>query len=186
MRRDREWSMPPHLCEPSAACEPEFATGERKRSSVHGIGISADRGASHRFRFASKSSNRRERGAFLTTVLRRGGTPPGGGNDETDSGNPATPVILQVSQSSATTDVNGLANITPSAGAFSAPLEVDVAVTTGSGALLDYPIELLPAAGNSPATPQPPNGTIPARNVGPTAIEENERSQRRTEQPAPW
>jgi hypothetical protein len=64
LRRDRERGMPPHLCEPSAADEPEFATGERKFSSVHGIGLSADRGASHRFRFASKSSNRRERGLF--------------------------------------------------------------------------------------------------------------------------
>jgi hypothetical protein len=123
--------------------------------------------------------------AFLTTVLRPGGIPPAGSNGETQSGNPATPVILQVSQSSATTDVNGLASIVPSAGGFSAPLEVDVAVTAGTSAFIDYPLELLPAASNSPGTPQPPMGTIPVRTVRPTAIEENQGNQRRTELPMP-
>jgi hypothetical protein len=123
--------------------------------------------------------------AFLTTVLRPGGIPPAGSNGETQSGNPATPVILQVSQSSATTDVNGLASIVPSAGGFSAPLEVDLAVTAGTSAFIDYPLELLPAASNSPGTPLPPMGTIPVRTVRPTAIEENQGNQRRTEQPTP-
>jgi hypothetical protein len=91
-----------------------------------------------------------------------------------------------VSQSIANTDINGLASIAPSAGGFSVPLEVDVAATTGSGALLDYRLELLPAASNSPGTPQPPIGTTPARTVRPATIEEDERSQRRTEQPTPW
>jgi hypothetical protein len=123
---------------------------------------------------------------FLTTVLRPGGTSPTGASGETHPGNPATPVILQVSQSIANTDINGLASIAPSAGGFSVPLEVDVAATTGSGALLDCRLELLPAASNSPGTPQPPIGTTPARTVRPATIEEDERSQRRTEQPTPW
>jgi hypothetical protein len=123
---------------------------------------------------------------FLTTVLRPGGIPSADGNGETRSGNPATPVILQVSQSNATTDVNGLASIVPSAGGFTAPLEVDVAITTGTNAFIDYPLELLPAVSNSPGTPQPLMGTIPARTVRPTVIEENQRSQRQTDQPAPW
>ena len=106
-----------------------------------------------------------------------------GGNGETNPGNPATSVILQVSQSTATTDVNGLASIVPSAGTFSAPLEVDVEITTGTGAALDYPLELLPAAGNSPGTPQPSTGSMPALTVRPIMIEENEGSQRRIERP---
>ena len=65
---------------------------------------------------------------FLTTVLRHGGTAPGDGGGETKSGNPAMPVILKVTQSSAASDVNGLANIVPSSSGFSGPLEVDVAV----------------------------------------------------------
>lgn len=123
---------------------------------------------------------------FLTTVLRPGGNPPAGSDGETHSGNPATSVILQVSQSSATTDVNGLASIVPSAGGFSAPLEVDVAVTAGTSATLDYPLEMLPAAGNAPSAPQPVIGTIPARTVRSTAIEDNQKSQRRAAQPTPW
>jgi hypothetical protein len=72
------------------------------------------------------------------------------------------PVILQVSQSSATTDINGLASIVPSAGGYSAPLGVDFAVTTGSGAMLDYPLELLPATGSdSTDTSLPTIGVLP-------------------------
>ena len=108
--------------------------------------------------------------SFLTTVLRPGGASPGGGNGETNPTNPAMPVILQVSQSSATTDINGLASVAPSAGGFSAPLEVDVAVTAGVGGFLDYPLELLPAP--------PAIGRLPVRIVRPVWIEES-----RTERP---
>ena len=80
---------------------------------------------------------------FLTTVLRPGGTAPGDGGGETKSGNPAMPVILKVIQSSAASDVNGLANIVPSSSGFSGPLEVDVAVTAGISASLDYPCRSL-------------------------------------------
>jgi hypothetical protein len=83
--------------------------------------------------------------AFLTTVLRPEGSTSAGGNGETNPGNPAMPIILEVSQSNATTDVNGLASIVPSAGSFSPPLEVDVGITAGTSASLDEPLELLPA-----------------------------------------
>jgi hypothetical protein len=79
---------------------------------------------------------------FLTTVLRPGGTAPGGGG-ETNSGNPAMPVILKVTQSSAASDANGLANIVPSSSGFSGPLLVDVAVTAGIRASLDYPLQVV-------------------------------------------
>jgi hypothetical protein len=81
---------------------------------------------------------------FQTTVMRPGGSPPAGGGD-TNPINPAMPVILSVSQNTATTDINGLASIVPSSAGFSAPLEVDVAVTAGTTAQLDYPLQLLPA-----------------------------------------
>jgi len=95
---------------------------------------------------------------FQTTVLRPGGTPPAGGGGETNPTNPAMPVILSVSQTTAATDVNGLASIVPSSRGFTAPLEVDVAVTSGTNTRIDYPLELLPASasGGSSAGISPP------------------------------
>jgi len=82
---------------------------------------------------------------FQTTVMRPGGAPPGNGNGETNPTNPAMPVILSVSQSSVTTDINGLASIVPASGSFSPPLEVDVAATAGTTAQILCPLQLLPA-----------------------------------------
>lgn len=113
--------------------------------------------------------------AFLNTILRPGGTFPLTGNGEINPTNPAMPVILQVSQSIATTDMNGLASIAPSAGGFSAPLEVDVAVTAGTTGFLDYPLLLLPAVPTG-ATP-PPLGTVPVRIVHPIRLEGNREKQ---------
>jgi hypothetical protein len=83
---------------------------------------------------------------FQTTVLRPGGTAPAGGDGETNPGNPAMPVILSASQTNATTDINGLASMVPANGGFSPPLEVDVMITAGTGALLDEVLQLFPAA----------------------------------------
>jgi hypothetical protein len=90
--------------------------------------------------------------AFLATVLRPGGTDPTNGGGETNSGNPAMPVILHVSQASGVSDVHGLASITPSGVGFSPPLEVDVMVSAGANALLDYPLFVLPAAASGDAS----------------------------------
>jgi len=73
---------------------------------------------------------------FQTTVLRPGGSPPGGGSG-------SMPVILQVTQSSVTSNATGLASIVPSAGAFSPPLEVDVQVSAGTSASITDPLEVL-------------------------------------------
>jgi hypothetical protein len=83
--------------------------------------------------------------AFQTTVLRSGGTTSTGSGGETNPGNPAMPVILQVSQSNATSDLNGLASVAPSAGGFSAPVEVDVTIAAGTSAWIDDPLQVLPA-----------------------------------------
>ena len=92
--------------------------------------------------------------AFLTTILRPGGTGTVNGGGETNSGNPAMPVILHVSESSTVSDIHGLASITASGAGFSPPVEVDVAVSAGISALLDYPLFVLPASasGASDAT----------------------------------
>jgi hypothetical protein len=82
---------------------------------------------------------------FQTTVMRPGGSPSAPGNGETNPTNPAMPVILSVSQTNATTDINGLASITPSSAGFSPPLEVNVAITAGTAAQLNDVLEELPA-----------------------------------------
>jgi hypothetical protein len=74
---------------------------------------------------------------FMMTVLREGE------NSGDTNGQDPMPVILKVSQTSAASDINGLANIVPSAAGFSAPVEVDVSVTAGIAASLDYPLEVL-------------------------------------------
>jgi hypothetical protein len=112
--------------------------------------------------------------AFLTTVLRPGGTSPAGGGGETNPTNPVMPVILQVSQSSATTDLNGLASTVPSGGGFSAPLEVDVGVTAGISSSLDYPLEVLAAfvGGSNPVGTNPPSiRSLPVRLARPVEIQ---------------
>ena len=83
--------------------------------------------------------------AFQTTVLRESGT-------SSDGGNPVMPVILAVSQSNVTTDVNGLASVLPSAGSFSPPLDVDVSITAGNGAALEDVLAVYPAPANDDAT----------------------------------
>ncbi len=102
---------------------------------------------------------------FQTTVLRPGGTSPGVGGGETNPVNPSQPVILQVAQSTAITDVNGFANIVPSRSSFSAPLEVDVWVAAGTSALLDFPLQVLTAvnAGSSPSGTRSQLTVIPVR-----------------------
>lgn len=81
---------------------------------------------------------------FLTRVMRPGGTVPGAGGGDTNSGRPAMPVILKVTQNNTTSDGNGLASITPSSGGFGAPVEVEVSAAAGATAFLDNPLLLLP------------------------------------------
>lgn len=78
---------------------------------------------------------------FLTTVLRPN-------LESSDGTNPTVLVILSVSQSSGTSDVNGLVSIVPSNAGFSAPLEVNVGVSAGTSAALDFPLQLLPEFNN--------------------------------------
>ncbi len=116
---------------------------------------------------------------FLTTVLRPEGTSTASGTGETNPNNPAMPVILQVSQSVATSDLNGLVNTIPSGDGFSPPLVVDVAATAGISSSLDYPLQLLPpiVPGNNPGASGPPFvGRLPVRVLGPAIVEGNNGS----------
>lgn len=80
---------------------------------------------------------------FTTTVLRPGDMTGGGGGGESNSGNPAMPVILAVNQSVVASDINGLASMTPSSGSFSPPLEVDVGATAATTASLNDPLQVV-------------------------------------------
>lgn len=112
---------------------------------------------------------------FQTTVLRPGGS-VSGGSGETDPINPASPVILQVSQSSVVSDVNGLASFVPSSGGFSAPLEVDLQASSANGNWLDYPLEVFPApAGDSSGSE--PVGRIPIGITRPVGLKGREAPQ---------
>jgi hypothetical protein len=103
---------------------------------------------------------------FQTTVLRPGGRSPGVGDGETNPVNPSAPVILQVSQSTTMTDVNGFANIVPSRSSFSPPLVVDVWVAAGSTALFDFPLQVLPAlnGGGTPSGASSEPAVTPVRH----------------------
>jgi IPT/TIG domain len=76
---------------------------------------------------------------FLTTVM-RGGATNGGGNNP---GNADMPVILAVNQNTVSSDINGFASMVPSSGGFSGPLQVDVGVTAGTNASLNYLLQVV-------------------------------------------
>jgi hypothetical protein len=83
---------------------------------------------------------------FQTTVLRNAGA----------SSNPTMPIILNVSQGTVASDLNGLASIVPSSSGFSPPVEVNVAVADGT-AFLNYLFEVFPGmSGSEDAAKGPP------------------------------
>jgi hypothetical protein len=96
---------------------------------------------------------------FQSTVMRPVGDAPGGGSGETGTGNPAQPVILGTSLVNVQSDGNGLATIVPSVGAFNGTLEVDVLVTAGTNAMLQYVLQAFPAV----VSGAPTVGTTPPR-----------------------
>lgn len=76
------------------------------------------------------------------------------------------PVILSVIQSFTSTDVNGLANVVPSSGGFDPPVEVDVGVTAGSGAMLDFSLQVLPSTGIGSSNKEAMPARHPLREPG--------------------
>jgi len=76
--------------------------------------------------------------------------PPGGDPVTT---NLPMPVILGAAQSIVASDVNGMASLVPSTGSFSAPLEIAIMISAGTGAALQYELEALPGAAEGTAGP---------------------------------
>jgi len=75
-------------------------------------------------------------------------------------------VILSESQSTAQSDVNGVATLVPSAGSFGAPLEIQIQVSAGTAAALQDEMEIIQAnddSGNTSPTFSPWQGSAPAR-----------------------
>jgi hypothetical protein len=108
---------------------------------------------------------------FQSTVLR-----PAGSNLTLAPGDPSAnptgmPDILNVVQSSAQSDINGLASLMPSAGSFTAPLEIEIQVSAGSAAGLQEELEAFPSVSSvqpsAPASASFPRD-VPARR-GPPA-----------------
>jgi hypothetical protein len=81
---------------------------------------------------------------FENIVERPASDSPASTSGETNQGNPVMPNILSVSQSTAQSDINGLASIIPSTGSFNGTLAVDVLVTAGASAMLNYALETFP------------------------------------------
>ncbi|MFZ0773215.1 MAG: IPT/TIG domain-containing protein [Candidatus Sulfotelmatobacter sp.] len=94
---------------------------------------------------------------FQSTVLR-----PAGKDLTLVTGDPAVTqtgmlVILSASQSSVTSDANGLASFMPSVGSFTGPLEVEIQVSAGTSAALQDVMESFPQS-SSGSTAAPTRG----------------------------
>jgi hypothetical protein len=80
------------------------------------------------------------------------------------------PVILSASQSTAQSDINGLASFAPSVESFTGPLEIEIQVSAGATGVLQDELESVPAGtgGNtSPPTSGPLPGGVPAPKGAP-------------------
>lgn len=94
---------------------------------------------------------------FQSTVLRPAGDASGESSEVTISGDASHPVILSVSQTTVQSDANGLASLTPTVGVFNGTLEVDVQVTAGTSAILEYVLNTYPALSEeTPPARDPP------------------------------
>ena len=102
---------------------------------------------------------------FQSTVLRPAGNDltlaPGSSVTQT-----GMPVILSASQSTAQSDINGVASFVPSVGSFTGSLEIQIQVSAGTTAALQDVMETFPAgsSGNtSPPSSSLWHGSVPAR-----------------------
>jgi hypothetical protein len=102
---------------------------------------------------------------FQSTIMR-----PSGNDLTLTPGDPTVsptgmPLILGTSQSTAQSDVNGLASLVPSVGSFTGPLEIEIQVSAGTTAVLQDVMETFPAgsSGNtSESLSSPGTGSVPA------------------------
>jgi hypothetical protein len=103
---------------------------------------------------------------FQSTLLRPAGNGLTAAPGDPTSTQTGMPVILSESQSTAQSDVNGVATLVPSAGSFGAPLEIQIQVSAGTAAALQDEMEIIQAnddSGNTSPTFSPWQGSAPAR-----------------------
>jgi hypothetical protein len=114
---------------------------------------------------------------FQSTVLRPPGPDPLPAPGDPMNSQTGTPVLLSASQTSVATDANGLASFLPSVGSFTGPLEVEIQVSAGTGALQDV-MESFPqgSGGNGTATNSSGwHGSVPAPNGLPPRLRADDR-----------
>jgi hypothetical protein len=101
---------------------------------------------------------------FQATVLRLAGGDLALAPGDPTNTQTGMPVILSASQSSVTSDANGLASFVPTVGSFTGLLEVEIQVSAGISATLEDVEESFPAStgGNNSAATHPWAGTVSA------------------------
>jgi hypothetical protein len=93
--------------------------------------------------------------AFESDLFQMDGTSPAqGGNDDNVSTRPAQKVKLGSWQTTVISDGDGFVNILPPNGDGSRALEVDIAVTAGARAFLNYVLQAVPTPATTTSRPQ--------------------------------
>jgi hypothetical protein len=103
---------------------------------------------------------------FQSTLMRPAGNGLTSAPGDPTSTQTGMPVMLSASQSTALSDVYGVASFIPAAGSFTAPLEIQIQVSAGTTASLQDEMEIILAnttAGTLPSTLSPWQGGVPAR-----------------------
>jgi hypothetical protein len=90
---------------------------------------------------------------FQSTVMRPIGNSPTPAPGDTTVTETGMPVILSASQSTVQSDVSGMASLVPSAGSFTAPLEIQIQISAGTTAALSDEMQIIQASDSGNATP---------------------------------
>jgi hypothetical protein len=98
--------------------------------------------------------------SFQSTVLRPVGNNPTLAPSDPTVTTTGMPVILSASQSTAQSDINGLASFAPSVESFTGPLEIEIQVSAGATGVLRDELESVPA-GTGGKTSLPTSGPWP-------------------------
>jgi hypothetical protein len=98
---------------------------------------------------------------FESTVMRPTGNSLTGGGDS-PSMPTQVPAILSASQVTVQSDANGLASMVPGTGGFSGPLQVEIQIYAGTGALIQDVLESFPLIGSNarPAFEESRDGVV--------------------------
>ncbi len=98
--------------------------------------------------------------AFQETLMRPVSNPLTTGGDGGNQGQ-GEAVVLEAVQTTAVTDVNGIASFQPSVGSLNGPIQIAISATIGNGVLLQYTLASLPPTGAStPGRVDPPEAPV--------------------------